>query len=120
MSDIYSATFIFGKGQYDEEFYALDNVIAEHTRQTPGYLGLQSCEDRVQNLLINIYYWQGRQGLEMLMQDSVHLKAKQRHYNWLKGYQVIIARVEQSYGDGLLAQALDFPADSSVSVRAIT
>ena len=36
---MYSATFIFDKKQYDEEFYKLDNAIAEIAKNSVGYLG---------------------------------------------------------------------------------
>lgn len=36
---IYSSTFIFAKGQYDDEFYMLDAEIAELAKSIPGYIG---------------------------------------------------------------------------------
>ena len=42
---LFSATFIFAKKQYDAEFHALDAVIAEVAKNTPGYLGEESWEN---------------------------------------------------------------------------
>ena len=36
---MYSSTFIFAKGKWDEEFYRLDEAIAKAAKSTPGYLG---------------------------------------------------------------------------------
>lgn len=36
---MYSSTFIFAKGTYDEEFHRLDSEIASAARSLPGYLG---------------------------------------------------------------------------------
>lgn len=39
---MYSATFTFAKGEYDEEFYQLDKVIADTAKGILGYLGVAS------------------------------------------------------------------------------
>ncbi len=36
---MYTSTFTFAKRQYDTEFYALDDVIAQIAKSIPGYLG---------------------------------------------------------------------------------
>jgi NADH:ubiquinone oxidoreductase subunit F (NADH-binding) len=40
-----SSTFIFAKKQYDEEFYRLDQAIAEAAKEIPGYLGEEAWEN---------------------------------------------------------------------------
>jgi NADH:ubiquinone oxidoreductase subunit F (NADH-binding) len=42
---MYSSTFIFAKKQYDEEFYRLDQAIAEAAKEIPGYLGEEEALD---------------------------------------------------------------------------
>jgi hypothetical protein len=42
---MYSSTFIFAKKQYDEEFYRLDQAIAEAAKEIPGYLGEEETLD---------------------------------------------------------------------------
>jgi NADH:ubiquinone oxidoreductase subunit F (NADH-binding) len=36
---MYTATFTFAPGEYDDEFHRLDQAIAEAARAIPGYLG---------------------------------------------------------------------------------
>jgi len=36
---MFTSTFTFAKGQYDDAFHALDAVIAGVARAIPGYLG---------------------------------------------------------------------------------
>ena len=40
------------------------------------------------------------------MKHPAHIDAKQRQRQWLAGYQVVIARVVGSYGDGRIAHPL--------------
>jgi hypothetical protein len=47
-----------------------------------------------------VYYWESEIGLRQLMQHPDHLEAKRRQADWLNGYQVIIAEIKRSYGDG--------------------
>lgn len=96
----FSATFTFAKGDYDAEFHALDAVIAEVAKSTPGYLGEESWENSAAGLISNVYYWDSLQALQSLMQHPAHLQAKQQQGRWLRGYQVVIAEVLRSYGDG--------------------
>jgi hypothetical protein len=43
---MYTSTFTFAKRQFDPEFYALDEVIAQIAKSIPGYLGEESWENR--------------------------------------------------------------------------
>lgn len=73
---MYSATFIFDKRQFDAEFYALDEVIAEIAKKTLGYIGEESWENPNTGRLCNVYYWQSMDGLQELMHHPKHLEAK--------------------------------------------
>ena len=44
--------------------------------------------------------------LEQLIAHPLHQAAKQRQGRWLQGYQVTIAQVLRSYGDGRIAHPL--------------
>lgn len=103
---MYTATFTFAKREFDDEFHALDNVIAEAARSTPGYLGEESWESAATGLVCNVYYWQTLEALQALMQHPSHLAAKQQQQRWLDGYQIVIAEVVRSYGDGGIAHPL--------------
>ncbi|MFM9913859.1 MAG: antibiotic biosynthesis monooxygenase family protein [Methylophilaceae bacterium] len=97
---MYSATFIFDTKQFDDDFYRLDQAIADIAKQTEGYLGEEAWENPTSGRVSTVYYWQNMESLQRLMQHPKHLEAKAKHANWLNGYQVIIAEVIRAYGDG--------------------
>jgi heme-degrading monooxygenase HmoA len=103
---MYTSTFTFAKGQYDEEFYALDSAIARVAKSIPGYLGEEAWENQETGLISNVYYWESLEALQVLINHPTHLKAKQQQSRWLNGYQVVIAQVLRSYGDGGIAHPL--------------
>lgn len=53
---MYSATFIFAKGDYDEEFHRLDAEIANAARAIPGYRGEEAWENPENGLICTVYY----------------------------------------------------------------
>jgi heme-degrading monooxygenase HmoA len=103
---MYTSTFTFAKRNFDEEFHALDELIARVARSTPGYLGEESWENASNGLVSNVYYWETMEALQSLMEHPAHAVAKQRQQQWLAGYQVVIAQVLESYGDGGIVHPL--------------
>ena len=103
---MYTSTFTFAKRNFDEEFHALDELIARVARSTPGYLGEESWENASNGLVSNVYYWETMEALQSLMEHPAHAVAKQRQQQWLAGYQVVIAQVLESYGDGRIVHPL--------------
>lgn len=103
---MYSATFTFAQGDYDGEFHQRDQAIAEVARAIPGYLGEETWENPAQGLVSNVYYWEAMDALQQLIAHPLHQAAKQRQGRWLQGYQVTIAQVLRSYGDGRIAHPL--------------
>lgn len=99
---MYSSTFIFAKKQYDEEFYRLDQAIADVARKIPGYLGEETWENSSTGLVSNVYYWDSLEALQALIKHPKHLEAKANQQNWLNGYQVIISEIIKTYGDSKL------------------
>lgn len=99
---MYSATFIFDTKQFDDEFYQLDQAIAEIAKQTSGYIGEETWENPATGRISNVYYWHTMAGLHELMKHPKHLEAKAAQSKWLNGYQVVISQVLRSYGDGLI------------------
>lgn len=97
---MYTATFTFAKGEFNEAFEVLDAEIARIAKATPGYLGEETWENPATGLIANVYYWESMEALQALMKHPVHLAAKQQQAQWLKGYQVVIAEVVHTYGDG--------------------
>ncbi len=103
---MYTSTFTFSKGQYDDEFYALDKLIAEVAKSIPGYLGEEAWENHETGLISNVYYWESIDALHTLMKHPSHIQAKQRQAQWLNGYQIVITQVISTYGDGGIAHPL--------------
>ena len=99
---MYSSTFIFAPGKFDDEFHHLDQQIAEMAKAIPGYLGEESWENRQTGLVSNVYYWDSLESLQKLIQHPTHREAKERQSNWLEGYQVVISEVLRTYGDSRL------------------
>jgi heme-degrading monooxygenase HmoA len=123
---MYTSTFTFAKREFDDEFHALDGAIAHAARQIPGYLGEEAWENPATGLISNVYYWETMDALRTLVDHPVHLEAKRQQARWLQGYQVVIAQVVASYGDGGIAHPLahrtvapsDRPAGSRPFTRA--
>lgn len=105
---MYSSTFTFAKGEYDEEFYRLDKAIVRVAKAIPGYLGEETWENQASGLVSNVYYWDSLESLQILMKHPVHVEAKQKQARWLNGYQVTVLKVMRTYGDGKLT-SLGFP-----------
>ena len=95
---MYTATFIFAKKDFDDEFHALDQAIAAAARAIPGYRGEESWENPATGLISNVYYWDTLEALQVLMKHPSHLLAKAGHAKWLDGYRVVIAEVRREYG----------------------
>lgn len=106
MSAMYTATFTFAKGAFDDAFHALDAEIAQLAKTIPGYLGEEAWENPSTGLMANVYYWESLEALQTLIGHPEHIAAKQRQAQWLKGYQVVIAEVVRVYGDGGIAHPL--------------
>lgn len=64
---MYSSTFIFRAGEYDDAFYRLDQRIAEIARSISGYLGEESWESPEGKLIQNVYYWESEEALMQLV-----------------------------------------------------
>ena len=108
---MYTSTFTFAKGDYDADFFALDDRIAQVARSIPGYLGEEAWENAATGVVSNVYYWSSLEALQALMSHPTHLKAKAAQANWLAGYRVVIAQVMRAYGDGVgLAGVVRFDA----------
>ena len=103
---MYSSTFIFAKGEWDEDFYRLDEQIAAAARATAGYLGEESWENPTTGLVSNVYYWESLEALQELMRHPTHLEAKAKQAQWLAGYQVVVSQVLRVYGDSKLSSKL--------------
>jgi heme-degrading monooxygenase HmoA len=103
---MYSSTFTFAPGQFDETFQRLDEEISTFAKSIPGYLGEETWENRATGLVSNVYYWDTLESLQQLTQHPTHLVAKSRQGQWLDGYQIVISQVLRVYGDSKLKDRL--------------
>lgn len=101
--EIFSSTFIFAKGEYDDAFHKLDEEIAQMAKGIPGYLGEETWENAATGQISNVYYWESLESLQQLVSHPRHQEAKSRQAEWLAGYQVVISQVLRTYGDGKLS-----------------
>jgi heme-degrading monooxygenase HmoA len=100
---LYTATFVFAKKQFDDDFHRLDAQIAAVARAIPGYLGEETWDNAVSGLVSNVYYWDSLAALQQLVQHPLHREAKASQSRWLDGFRVTIAQVLRRYGDAGLA-----------------
>ncbi|NDY92401.1 antibiotic biosynthesis monooxygenase family protein [Ideonella livida] len=100
---MYSATFLFIPGTFDDEFHRLDQAIAQVAKSLPGYLGEETWAQPGSGRVCNVYYWETLEALQALMQHPLHLQAKAAQGRWLDGYEVIISQVLRRYGDRSLS-----------------
>lgn len=100
---MYIAAFIYTPGQQDAEFTRLSALIDEIANGLPGFVGAESWRS-VDGLKINAsYYWRDQDSLRAFATHPTHLEAKRQYRKWYAGFQVIISRVERSYGDGSMS-----------------
>ena len=69
---MFLTSFIFDKKQYDDDFYKLDKKIEDFSKSIAGFIGMESFTDAQSGRLINNYYWDNREGLELLMSNVEH------------------------------------------------
>ena len=105
---MYMASFMFEQSGYDEAFYALDQVIQKVADRMDGFMGRESWQSADGKRKNAVYYWRDLESLTAFARDEKHQQAKQQYKKWYDGFQVVIAKVEHTYGDGqfdhLLAQ----------------
>ena len=73
---MYSAAFIFEPGNYDDEFYSLDNQIHEIAESMEGFLGRESWQTADGKRINSTYYWENKEALKTFSRHPKHLEAK--------------------------------------------
>ena len=95
-----SASFIFSPGNYDEEFHALDGKIEAFASSLSGFIGVDRWVSEDGKSRNSIYYFDGMDSVKELSRYPEHLVAKENYRKWYLGYQIVVAEVVGSYGDG--------------------
>ncbi|MEL6682329.1 MAG: DUF4188 domain-containing protein [Pseudomonadota bacterium] len=95
-----SASFIFTETDLDDEFFALDAMIAQAAEATPGFVGKENWVSTNGSTKNSIYYWADKASLAAFSAHPRHLEAKKKYMKWYGGFHVVISEVVKSYGDG--------------------
>ena len=97
---MYSVSFIFEPGDYDARFHELNAAVDAVARATPGYIGAESWRSADGVRANAVYYWESLDALREFSTHPQHAEAKRHYRRWYRGYQVVVAQVLRSYGDG--------------------
>jgi heme-degrading monooxygenase HmoA len=100
---MYTASFIFEPGTYDDKFHALDALIQAAAEATHGYLGQENWKSADGKKINAIYYWASLESLKQFSSHPQHLEAKRQYQLWYKSFHIVISEIVKSYGDGRLA-----------------
>ena len=109
---MFSASFIWEPGVYDDEFQQLNAKIEELARSLPGFLGSDAWQSADGSRRSAVYYWESLEALKTFSTDPDHQAAKRQYSRWYKAYHVVVAEVLRTYGDG----GLDHVTPNSRSV----
>lgn len=96
---MYSASFIWEPGTYDDEFHRLNSIIDDVATSLPGFLGVDSWQSADGARRNAIYYWDSLETLKTFSTHPAHLEAKKQYARWYKGYHIVVSEVLRSYGD---------------------
>ncbi len=99
---MYTAAFLYEPGNYDAEFHRLNEQIRTIASSMPGYLGMESWRSEDGALKNATYYWASLEELRAFSVHPLHMEAKSKASRWYSAYQVVIAEVVRSYGNGAL------------------
>lgn len=96
---MYSATFMFIKGEFDDDFYALNKQLTEIAESYAGFMGGDVWRGKDERVCA-IYYWENLDDLHAFAKHPTHIEAKRQYKRWYQGYQIVLAEIIKSYGDG--------------------
>lgn len=96
---MYSASFIWEPGEYDDDFHRLNETIDNVAASLPGFLGVDSWQSADGSRRNAVYYWDSLDTLQTFSKHPAHLEAKKRYLSWYKGFHIIVSEVLRSYGD---------------------
>ena len=97
---MYSVSFIFEPGTFDARFHELNAAIDAVARATPGYVGTESWRSPDGARANAVYYWESLEQLRAFSTHPLHIEAKRSYQRWYRGFQIVIAQIVRSYGDG--------------------
>ena len=101
---MFSISFVFRPGTYDNEFRRLDAATQKIAEATEGYLGSETWWSEDRAVCNAVYFWQDLRHLSDFAQAVPHREAKGSYDRWYDGYQVVVAEIRAAYGDGRLSR----------------
>jgi len=104
---MFTISFIFRPGTYDDDFHRLDGAIAATAKQTEGFLGSETWVSGDGKTINAVYYWADLKHLRDFAQAVEHREAKASYARWYDAYQVVVAEIRSVYGDGRLGHITD-------------
>ncbi len=113
---MYSASFIWEPGDYDEEFHRLNDIIDEVAQSLPGFIGVDGWQTADGSRKNAVYYWDSLETLKAFSRHPAHLEAKKQYSRWYNGYHIVVSEVLRSYGDEAFAHPT--PNDRNAAVKA--
>lgn len=99
---MFSISFIFRPGTYDDEFHRLDAATQAVAEATEGYLGAETWWSEDRAVCNAVYCWEDLAHLSEFAQAVPHREAKAAYDRWYDGYQVVVAEIRGACGDGRL------------------
>ncbi len=97
---MFAAQFIFKPGNYDEEFYRLDESIDAYAHTLEGFIGVERWLSQDGETKNSIYYFEDMDTIAKFARFEDHQEAKAKVHNWYRSYRVVISEIKATYGDG--------------------
>jgi hypothetical protein len=96
--EVICCAFIFEPGNYDADFFKLDNAIDVYAQALPGFVKVDKWFSEDQVLINAMYYFEDIATVEKLANLPAHLKAKDGVDRWYKDYKIEVFEVIRRYG----------------------
>jgi hypothetical protein len=91
-------SFIFEPGEYDDEFYALDDDIDRFATALPGFVKRERWQSADGVFVNSMYFFSDRESVAQLASYPQHQVAKANYTKWYRSYRVDVMEVSGSYG----------------------
>lgn len=99
---MYLIAFMFRPGEYDDEFHRLDDEIQAAAEDADGYVGQETWVSEDGATRNAVYYWNTMTAVRAFADVAAHRTAKSQYRRWYDGYQIVVAEITETYGDGRL------------------
>lgn len=95
-------SFMFQPGEYDEDFYELDNAIDAYARSLDGFIKVETWYSKDGQSVNAMYFFNDRRSMVALSRFPMHQLAKSQSARWYKAYRIVVSEVTAEYGDELM------------------